>query len=79
MYMYFYTTQHCYCNLNIRSYLRLKNIKPYYIFKLYFDELFSRDTNTDIRYETQKLGPHYTEELDRSFTRDEVRERIFFN
>jgi hypothetical protein len=31
MYMYFYTAQHSYYNLDIRSYLRLHYIKSYYI------------------------------------------------
>jgi hypothetical protein len=39
----------------------------------HFDELFSSDTNRGVGYETQKLGPLYIEELDRDFTKDEVK------
>jgi YesN/AraC family two-component response regulator len=39
-------------------------------------ELFSSDTNRRVGYETQKLGPLYIEEMDRGFTKDEVKQRI---
>jgi hypothetical protein len=39
MYMHFYTTQHSYYNLDIRSYLRQRYIKLYYIiiYSLFYD------------------------------------------
>jgi hypothetical protein len=47
----------------------------------HFDELFSSDTNIGLRVscETQKLGPLYIEELDRSFTKDEFKQLISKN
>jgi hypothetical protein len=51
------------------------NVKPCDWVK-YFDDLYSRKSNSGLLYETQLLGPQYIEELDCDFTKEEIRESI---
>jgi hypothetical protein len=48
------------------------DVKPCYWVK-YFDDLYSRKSNSGLVYETQLLGPQYIEELNSDFTKEEIR------
>jgi hypothetical protein len=42
----------------------------------YFDDFYSRKSNSGLAYETQLLGPQYREKLDSDFMKEEIRESI---
>jgi hypothetical protein len=42
----------------------------------YFDDFYSRKSNSGLVYEKQLLGPQYVEALDSDFTKEEIGENI---